>query len=1118
MGGASSDAPGEPASGTATGTITGGRAFVGRQRELEEIRRGLDDAAAGRGRLFLLVGEPGIGKSRLADEAATAAAGRGAAVLWGRCWEAGGAPAYWPWLEVLEAIARSLDDAALRETLGDGAPLVAEILPALRARLDGAGAASGGPPPEASAARFRLWRALAALVRRGAADSPGGLALVLEDLHAADESSLLLLHFLARELRSMRALVLGTYRDVEARLAPGAGDLLARIGREGATLALGRLDRAATVAFLRQRAGVALPARVEARIVDSTQGNPLFVEEMARLLGAGDDAAADAIEHGALPDGVRDVIRQRLDRVPEGARPLLELAAVAGDELDGALLAAAAGGEQGAVAAELGEAVRAGVLVDRGGRRRFSHALVREVLYRDLAPDRRRALHGQVAAALERLHATAPSPPLAELAHHSLEGPRAGLERAADFSVRAAERALTALAYEEAVAVLERAVAAVAAAGNPARPRARVLLALAEARIRRGESDAGKLACREVATLARALGDGALLAQAALTYGQVFIFAVVDPVLVDLLEEALAAVPAEDSGLRVQLLARLGAALQPSVNTEEPVRVARQAIAMARRLGDPRTLLNGIFAGMSAMMDIVDPRERLALNLEAEQLASVLGDRVRLVRIHSRLVVDHMELGELAEADARIEAFEALARELRADWFLWRVPLFRAMRALLHGRFTEAEALAAEALALGRRAQDPQVERCLVFHRESFLREAARHEEMVAFDPVARQARAGINYSPAWQAMGSSFVFARLEDRERARLHLDLVPPELSPPVDNVFAAYHMVEAAALAGPPELVEKLHRMYAPAADRDAMLGMTTVFWGGPVARLVALLEARLGRWAEAEAHFELAIARARRLDAGPVRARTEYEYARALLEKPGAAMDKVRALLESSLATATALGMAGLVRQAEARLAGLTATAPQIAPAPAPAAPIAGDGFSMTSEGEYWTVSHDGRTFRLKDSLGLRYLARLVEEAGRELHVLDLAGGRTASGEDAGEAVDAGDAGELLDEQARERYRHRLDDLRDALAEAQSFGDQARAAHVQEEIDFLAAELGRAVGLGGRVRRAGGAAERARSAVQRRIRNAVDRIREHAPALADHLSRAVKTGNFCVYRR
>ncbi|HEX2676936.1 MAG TPA: hypothetical protein VHM19_09860, partial [Polyangiales bacterium] len=162
----------------------------------------------------------------------------------------------------------------------------------------------------------------------------------------------------------------------------------------------------------------------------------------------------------------------------------------------------------------------------------------------------------------------------------------------------------------------------------------------------------------------------------------------------------------------------------------------------------------------------------------------------------------------------------------------------------------------------------------------------------------------------------------------------------------------------------------------------------------------------------------------------------------------------------------------------------------------------------------WSIEHQGATVRLRDSLGLQYLARLIAEPDRELHVLELSGG--ARGPD-DSPIDRGDAGELLDDTAKQRYRARLATLREQEREAEADGDGEGAARAREEIDALASELSRAVGRGGRSRRAGAASERARSAVQRRIRNAVERARDASPALADYLESTVRTGTYCVYR-
>jgi hypothetical protein len=1121
-----------------TRPVAVGDRLVGRDREVALLQAGLDQALAGRGCVFLIVGEPGIGKSRLADEIGRRAGAQGMTVQWGRCWEAGGAPAYWPWLEVLGHLARAAPPEVIA-SLGPGGALLASIVTDLQARVAPPLAGGVPLPPASGDERFQLWRAVANLVR--AAASERGLCLVLEDLHAADEASLNLLHFLAREARSLRLFLLGTYRDVEAQLQPGVGELLLRLGREASLLPLPRLDAAATALLLADRAGTVDP-EVQRRIYRSTQGNPLFIEEMSRMLA---EAGPGGLDDGAVPLGVRAVIRQRLDRLAPDDRPLLELGAVSGDELDAELLGAASGRPPAEVRGTLQAATRAGVLVERGGRRRFSHALVREVLYRDLDDERRQTLHGQLMEGLWRLHGGDARAPLAELAHHALGGPPLLLPRAAALAIQAARRSLDLLAYEEAQAVLERTVAAVAAAGNPPALRAEVLLALADTRIRCGDAEGGKALCRDVAQLARGEGDPVLSARAALGYGEVFTFAVVDPVLVDLLEEALSLLPPGDSPWRVRLLARLASALQPSPSMAEPVRTAREAIAGARRLGERRTLLDALHAGMAAMMDVVHPRERLPLNLEIEQLALAEGDQACLLRTQARLAIDHMGLGELEQADLRIEAFAALARELRAPWFLWRAPLFRSMRAMMHGRFAESEAHAAEALRIGRETRDPQVERCWILHREGFLRASERHEEMRAHDLLCRRERAALYAGTAWQAAGSALAATRMEDRPQTERHLALIRPEQQPPVDNLYAIFHFVEPVAFAGSAEVAQRLLALLEQSSEQDVVLGMTQLGWDGPVARLRALLEERLGRRAEAFAHFQQAILRLERLGARPYLARCRYEYARALLAAPAgdgaagataaavaAATAAAGALFASALAEARQLGMHGLVELIERRwqppsvpslAAGEGAPAGGAAAISAqPVGPAAAAPFTLQAEGEVWAITHAGRTFRLKDSVGMRYLDRLCRTPDVEVHVLELAGGHAARGETgagAGAAAlpDAGDAGELLDEEARASYRRRVEDLREQLAEAESFGDGLRAARARQELELLAAELSRAVGLGGRPRRAAGAAERARSAVQRRIKNALGRIEEQDPALARYLAGAISTGNFCSFR-
>jgi len=428
----------------------------------------------------------------------------------------------------------------------------------------------------------------------------------------------------------------------------------------------------------------------------------------------------------------------------------------------------------------------------------------------------------------------------------------------------------------------------------------------------------------------------------------------------------------------------------------------------------------------------------------------------------------------------------------------------------MHGRFEDAERLGDEGYRLGQAAGDPVAERMRALSRQGMLRAAHRHEELLAWEVRARRAWTGSRHPSLWQAAEAALTHARLEDSGNTRVYFELLPGG-RPPEENLYALFFVVEAVAFVGPPALRADVYERIRAMPDEYVMLGMSYMSWEGPTSRLLGVLAASLGRWDEAWSHFEDALARCRRLDVRPHLARVEYDYGLARLRcgGPGDA-ERARALLDSARREAEALGMPGLWALADrhlAELGGATAPAPKSTTPEAP--------FAFALEGEYWTVTHEANRFRLKDSLGLRYLVRLLEQPGREIHVLDLVGERAGAAPH--EAVDLGDAGELLDDEAKASYRRRLDDLRDVLAEAESFGDAERASRVRDEIEMLAGELGRAVGLGGRSRRAGAAAERARSAVQRRIKNALERIGEHAPALAAHLGKAVRTGNFCVFR-
>jgi hypothetical protein len=990
----------------------GSQRFLGRERELGELREALRVAEAGHVALVLLVGEPGIGKTRLADEFAREAEACGARVTWGRAWEAGGAPAYWPWVEALRPFT-ALAGAASESEQRRIAPL-ARLLPELEASE--APEHAGDPAQD----RFRLFEAVATFL--GLVARERALVVLLDDLHAADVSSLALLHFVARNLRAARVVLVAAYRDVEARLSAEAGEALARIAREGRYLALGRLGRDEVA-----RWAAAEGLGDADTLFSTTEGNPLFVVEMLRLARARGSSSSVS---GRLPDGVREVIRARLATLSPAARSLLDAASVLGRTIDLELTARLVELELPVVRDLASEAAHGDVLVEAGGRTSFSHILIREVLYHELPAARRADLHARVARALLDRHGADLDASLAEAVHHLFAAaPLVGVEEASLWARRGAERAARRLAFGEAAELLTGASDLL----PPGRhvEKCDLLLELGAAQIGAGYATRGRQTAVAAAAIARRLGDAERLAQAALRYGSAYQVAMVDRVLVGLLEEALAALPDGESPFRARLLGRLAAALQPAVDPEPPIELARRAIAMARRVADEPTQLEVLVAGTSAMLYFADPCERLPLDTELVAIATRLGDRISVLRGLLRLAHDHLECGDTASADHTIEEYDRLSRVLDLPVLRWRGPMLRAMRALMEGRFEESEALCAEAAAIASRVDDAGAPLSIALHTSQRLWAAGRLDELAAHLPKALELLTQIG-DPIYRPTFRAGMLARLGRAEEARADLDFVVRH-EPPLRGRPMLVWSAEACLALEDRHAAARLVELLAPLAARQfSWSPLAMVMERQPIAHWVERLE-------------ELAT--------------------------------------RSALTDVTE-----------------PVAAPTLTPAPAR--------FELCKEGELWTI-HADTTFRLRDTRGLSILARLVAHPGREFHVTDLLA-------PAGEAGHVEDAGDMLDARAIATYKRRLEDLRDAAAEASRHNDAARAARAHEEIDALTAELARGVGLGGRGRKASSTAEKARVNVRQRLLDAMTRIAEHSPALAKHLRQAVRTGVFCSY--
>ncbi len=1098
------------------------RLFVGRDRELEAMVRALDDARAGRGRLVLLAGEPGIGKTRLAVELAVRAAEAGATVVWGRCWEAGGAPAFWPWIQALRELVRSVPEENLRASLGGGVSEIAQLLPELRDRFPDLPDLHPTPP---DAARFHLFEAVQEFLRNASRERP--LVMMLEDLHAADAPSILLLRFVADGVTESGVLLVGSYREIEVQPdQPLASALLELLRVRGALrLPLSGLGLRDVGRLVRAVSGVEPPEALVTAIHEETEGNPLFVREIVQLLSSEGRLSerADPRRWG-IPEGVRQVIGRRLDRLSPEARRTISVGSVLGKDFTLEGLGRILGQPPGEVLESLRDGLGARVIVEvagEPGRFRFSHSLVRETLYEYLGPAERVRLHRAAGESLEELYAADPEPHLAELAYHFFEAaPSGDVDKVVDYARRAGERAVAQVAYEEAVRLFRMGLLALERSPDE-EIRCRLLLALGDAQARAGDSPAAQETFRDAAVLATRVGLPELLAQAALGYGGRFtwIRAGTDPHLIPLLEQALAALGPEDAVLRVRVLSRLAGALRDQASMDRRDSLSAEAVAMARRIGDPETLMQALISRWAAVTLGPDGLgEQMTNAEELNRVALEVGDRERVMDAFWFRYIRFMTVGEVEEARREQKTFSRLAEELGQPSQQWYAGVMATILALQDGRFIEAEELISRTHEAGRRPQNWDAGASALFALFVLRREQGRLGEL------EESRRRSLDEYPGYRGFRCMLTLSlcelgRLEDARRMfdRLARD---DFAALPKDNEWLSNltMLADVADALGDRDRAATMYGLLLPYGELVALAASEVSM--GPVQRALGVLASVMGRYEEASRHFEVSMEMCARMGARPWLARTQHHYARMLVARsaPG---DRERAveLARAALRTAGATGMVALQGTLSALLAGLGAG--PVPDADAVSLPTAGIRSSVfRREGEYWSIVFEGEAFRLRDLKGLRYLARLLGEPGREFHVLDLVAaerGPIPVRTRAEWGLEApGDAGEVLDAQAVAEYRARVGALEEDIDEALSFGDQERAARAEEERDLLVRELAGAVGLGGRARRVGSDAERARVGVTQAIRTALGRIREQSAQLGAHLDRTVRTGTFCSY--
>ena len=910
-------------------------AFAGRAQERAALRA-LVPRTAGEGRRAAFVaGEPGSGKSRLVRELARDAAEEGATVLYGDCDGVVGFP-YGPFATALEHLVRTAEPDVLRRHLGPAGGELVRLLPDLESRL-GELPASIGVGADADTGRHRLHSAVTDLLVGLSSEAP--LLLVLEDVHWADVATLQLMRHLVRSGADARMLLVATFRDSEADVRAELSEMLVDVYRtEGVVrIRLEGLSRGEIREFVRLATGTEATPELAGAIEHLTGGNAFLVTELWReLAGAG---AIEVGPHGAslarpteelgVPTTVREVVDQRLSRLAPPTIEVLELAAVMGAdfELDTVRRAATVGEEELVDALE--EAVRSGLLVEEPGRGlsyRFAHELVRRAVDDRASAARRAELHLRVAEALEHGHAGGDSRAvLSALAHHfAAAAPVGGIERAVSYNLLAAESAIAALAYDEAE---ERLQVALDLGVRDPHERGAVMLQLGDVCHRAGHADAALDAFSRTAELARSLGDAALLARAAIGFEEAcWRPAIHDGDSIELLEEAVAALPTDDSELRARAFGGLARALDFRGESARAAIARDDAIAMSRRRGDRRTLGSllamAYWARGSSMNEEVN-----RMLLEARAIGHELDDDLVAGEAVAWLVPSYVVLCDHhAARDALAELF-AIAQRVSQPFHFHVAEHYASALALSDGRLAESEAAAERSREWGRLLTGRDASGTFGIQMFGIRREQGRLHELA---PVVRLLDAQA-HDGAWRP-GLAAVLAELGMEAEARRELDAILAEglgaLRPSL-WLGSLVYLADACAALGDETCARVVYPELAAYTGSNVMIGHLVACYGA-MDRYLGSAAAVLGEWDLAEEHFQAALALNTRLGARTWLAHTAYGYARMLLAR-GGPDDRAhaRAQLGVAIGLAQAIGMPALLRRATELGTGAEPAAPAL---------------------------------------------------------------------------------------------------------------------------------------------------------------------------------------------
>jgi eukaryotic-like serine/threonine-protein kinase len=896
------------------------RPVVGRLMESEDLVSLLDDASAGIGGVATLSGEAGIGKTTLARQLSTLAEQRGIPAVWGVGASAEAARPYWHWIQVVRAIAARREGPEVFKTLGAVGAWLYAIVPDLELGAGGERSQIG-----AEEGRFHLYDALLRLLEIAAQRT--GLVVVLDDLHLADEASLLALSYVSRAVADKRILIVGTHRDLELEQSRRDAAPFSELVRPTLGIVLKGLPAADVRRMIESRRELPPPDALVDRIHHLTGGNPLFVSELLSLIEAGRGLDDSAVAAGAmpLPAGVRDAITARLAMLSPEGREVLGVASVIGQQFRAGALATAAETPAVELLELLDEAVRLRLVrpttqyADGYG---FDHGLIQATLYDAMPRGRRLALHAAVAHALEEDPAVASGEGLAEVAHHYLEAaPAHDPQRAIEYARRAGDRAVATFAYDQAVAMYR---GALGVTGLTEVQRGELLQALGEAQMRVGDTDAARQTLLRAADAARVHDDPVAFAHAALSCAIWGLTNGTDEQMVGLAQEAVARLERVDEpGLLARAEGFLAAAIYWSDQVERRERLAGDALRLAREEEARRhdresaqTLSYVLGRYLLARWGPQSAFRDVGISDEVVELAQRLGDAELELLIRNWRITVLMELGRFAAVDQEIARVEQMAGELRQPRAMVFLPLHYALRAGTMGRFDEAEGLNAHSAEVGRELQGSTAE--LAGSAQLLMLRLLQGRLPELEQPLRGVAAARpemVGYACALAAMLSQAGRPAEAQAELERLTasgLDGFPKDCT----HLLMLALVGDVAAELGDADRARQVYDWLMPYSGRWVVSAGASALW--PVDRSLGRLATVVGSIDLALQHIASARAQAERAGALPSSTLAMLDEARALLARGRPEdHDQIRRLARQVLEQAQQIGMGWVVDAAVA---------------------------------------------------------------------------------------------------------------------------------------------------------------------------------------------------------